>query len=465
MKWECLIAALLLSCSTAAAQSPVLSRGTSAAKVATVTANLTISGPSIPNSFVGISSEAGDLIGGYYQGTTGNAASYIGLARLLGANGYLRIGGNSSDTATPPALTSGIASNLASFIAGIGAGWKVIYTLDAVANNSATAATQAGLLATALGTANVIFQYGNEPITAGHFNNSTYATMWNAYQTAVTGAVSGALVAAPDDGLLGGGGTTNQASLAGLSVGTAALSFVTIHAYEYCSPTTLTAAPFPLGKWSSIDAPNFGPVSSWASLTKMRITEQNAICNQGQAGMTDTMMNVAYTVMKASTLAQFGWAGMDTHNVFPPSGNGGQAANYNAFVQQVDGGFSPGPAFYGMYLFAQIEGQTIVNSSISGNSSISAIATHRAAGKANILVANVDAMDSVTITPAQSSAWSTANVLTVRAGAGAGCTDTTFKLGGQPILEGGSWSGTTFSINNGQSITLGPCEAALVSVQ
>lgn len=458
----CLSAALMTGGPAAAQVPDVFVRSTVTAKTATVTAKLSATGLTIPSSFIGISTEVGDLIVGYYQGTTGNAASYLGLANMLGANGYLRIGGNSADTATPPALTSGIAGNLASFVTALGAGWKVIYTLDAVANNSATAATHAGLLASALGTTNVVFQYGNEPVTSGHFNNSTYASMWNAYQTAVAGAVSGALVAAPDDAVSGTGGTGNQTTLSGLSVGVSSLTFMSVHAYEYCSPTTLTGAQYPLSKWQNTDVPNLWNVGSWASVTKMRITEQNMICNHGQTGMTDALMNAAYTVLKASDLARLGWDGMDTHNVYT---EGVSVGNYNAFVQQRDGGFSPGPAFYGMYLFSKIEGQTIVKTGVSGNANLSVIATQRAAGKANILVANLDPFDTTAVTPGQSSAWSKANVLAVRAGTGQGCTDKSLLLGGSPILEGGSWSGAPFTISSGQSFTLGPCEAALVSVQ
>jgi len=447
----------LLCGSTLHAQTPaIFASGTNPSQLATVSANLAITGLTIPTTFVGISTENQDLINGYFQGTSGNAASFIGLANLLGANGYLRIGGGSADFGTAPALTAGICTNLAAFVAALGAGWKVIYTLDAVANNSTTAATQAGLLATALGTANVVFGYGNEPITSGHFNAGTYATMWNAYQTAVVAAVPGALVQASDDGLIAGSGT--QTALAGLSVATSGLAFVTVHEYEYGAPTTLTNPGIPLSSWQDSGKYQIGNLTSWASLTKMRVTEGNMISNKGQAGMTDRLMHSAYTAMKYIDLAKLGWAGYDPHNFYSAP-----QANYNSLVQQVDGGFSPGASFYAMYLVSKLTGQTIVASSVTGN--VTAIATQRAAGKANILVVNLDTNSPATVTPAQSSAWSTANVLAVRGGTNNGCTDSTITLGGQPIGESGAWAGAPFSISNGQSISLAPCELALVQVQ
>lgn len=452
-----LLAVILLWCSAAHAQTPAsFAIGKPPSAIATVSANLTITGLTIPSTFIGFSTENQDLINGFFQGTTGNAASFIGLANLLGVNGYLRIGGGSADFVTPPALTAGICTNLAAFVAALGAGWKVIYTLDAKANNAATAATQAGLLATALGSANVIFGYGNEPITSGNFNAGTYATMWNAYQTAVVAAVPGALIQASDDGFLAGSGT--QTALAGLSVATSGFTFVTAHGYEYGSPTILTNPAIPFSSWQDNSRYLAANLNSWASLTKMRMTEGNMISQHGQAGMTDRLMHAAYTAMKYADLAKLGWAGYDPHNSY-----GGTPANYNAFVQQADGGFSPGPSFYAMYLTSKIAGQTIVNSAVTGN--ITAVATLRTAGKSNILVVNLDTNNATTITPDQSSAWSTANVLAVKAGSGNGCTDSVITVGGQSIGEGGSWSGAPFSINNGQSFTLGPCEVALVQVQ
>lgn len=423
---------------------------------ASVSVNLTITGATIPVDFIGLSGENQDLINGYFQGTSGNAASYIGLVNLLGANGSLRIGGGSADTASPPALTNGIATNLATFVAALGAGWKVVYGLNAKSNNSATAATHAGYIATALGASNVVFHYGNEPVTSGNFTTATYTTMWNTYHTAVTAAVPGALVAAPDDGLIAG--TGNLSEVSGLSVGVAGLTFVSLHAYEYGAPTVLTNAEVPLSSWRSLNKRSLQALNSWAGVTKMRVTESNMISNKGQAGMTDRLMHTAYTALKIGDLAKMGWAGCNLHNFY-----GTPVANYNTLVQNGDGSFSPGASFYALYLFSKLLGQTIVNSAVDGN--VSVIATQRAAGKSNMLITNIDPTNSVDVTVSQTSAWSTATVLAARSGTGLGSTDSVITLGGQAIGAGGSWSGAPFSINNGETFRLGPCEVALVQVQ
>src|ERR1700679_747746 len=61
----------------------------------TVTVNLASTGSAIPANFVCPSAQNQDMIaGGIYTGTD---TSFIGLAKLLGSNGILRMGGTSAD--------------------------------------------------------------------------------------------------------------------------------------------------------------------------------------------------------------------------------------------------------------------------------------------------------------------------------------------------------------------------------
>ena len=215
-----LAVAFLLSC---AAQANVIGR------VAQVSANLSGTGYTIPSGFVGLSGEVGDLIAGLYQGPcSGSNGSWLGVANLLGSNGVFRLGGNSSDQSSgAPALTSGIATNLATFMGCMGAGWKLIYGLNLQINNSSTAATQAGLIATAMGGgANVVFQFGNEAI-GNYVTKTQYETNWNAYYTAVLAAVTGLKVAATDSEDFG----DTQVVIAALTPGVSGMTYVTQHWY------------------------------------------------------------------------------------------------------------------------------------------------------------------------------------------------------------------------------------------
>lgn len=426
---------------------------------AAVMVNTSGSGLTIPSSFIGVSVEVADLINGYYQGTNGtwpsnsSASSFVSLIQLLGSNGVFRFGGASSDTATPPALTQNIANNAQTFLAGVGSGWvsNVIYGLDLFANNSTTAANQAGFLATAFGASHMTFQFSNEPLSSGHFGSiGAYQTAWNAYYTAVTGAVASANYAAWDDTDLQDASTI----IGGLTPGLSGLASVSYHRYGV--GTTAAAVISYVNQWNFFVSTNASYLGS--SVSKQRFTETNTLGNRGVVGLSDTLMAATFILTESIQLANYGYAGLNVHNVYA-----GGFGTYNPFIQNADGNFSPGTIFYGMYLFSQIEGQQILPSSVAGNGNIVAIATLRTASKANILIVNDDVYNSVPVTVNQSAAWSTATVLQLKGNSA--CGEKSPTLGGQVIGESGVWSGTTTTISNGQAVTLGPCEAALIKVQ
>jgi hypothetical protein len=440
------------------AQSPgsIAGGGYVPARIAHVSANLSGSGPTIPSNFIGISVEVADLIGGYYQGATGNAASMISLLQLLGANGVFNFGGSSSSTSTTPALTQNISNSAQSFLVGIGAGWttSVMYTLDLFANNSALAATQAGFLATSFGASHMVFQFDNEPFASGHFGSvGAYQTAWNAYYTAVTGAVASAGYAPWAD-------SDNQDAvsvISGLTPGFGGIAAITYHRYSQGTTAAQVIGYVPAHYYFL----NFNAsVFTAAQNAMQRLSETNSLGNRGLAGVSDTLSGATFILNEAAQVAAIGYAGINVHNVYA-----GGAGVYNPLVQLGDSNFTAGAVFYGMMLFSKIEGQQIIPSAVGGNANIVSLATIRVSGKANILVVNNDTFNPSIVRPDQSSAWSTASVLQIKSATGAACGDTSLTIGGSAIGKSGAWSGVPFSINSGDSIRLGPCEAALVQVQ
>lgn len=423
-------------------------------RIATISVNLSALGPTIPTNFIGLSAENQDLINGYYQGTTGHASSFIALVNLLGSHGVLRIGGSTADESTPPALTSQIATNLASFVGGLGANWTTIYGLDLFAANSGVAVTQAGYLATALGVTKVTFQMGNEPVTSGNFTLGSYETAWNSYYTAIIGAVSSARFAAWDDYSLG----STQAVIAALTPGLSGMSYVTQHYY-----TTNGASATEPQMLGLLQGMTFSTNIPWAGAVPTRLTETNSMNTRGVAGMSDRLMAATFILNESIELAAGGWNGINVHECYTLSG---AACVYNPVIQQPDLNFAPGPIFYGMYLFAQIEGDQIAQSAVSGNgSNVDEIAVAGSGGKAIILVSNNDPYSPVSVTPNESVTWSTASVLLLAASDNLGCTSAQPVLGGQPIGESGVWRGFPSTISNGQAVVIPPCGAALIQIQ
>lgn len=462
----------------------VAGAGPQVTRVATVNVNTSGSGLTIPPSFVGLSGEVADFVNGFYQGTsgtwtsggvTGNAASFISLMNLLGSNGVMRLGGGTSDNVTAPTITSGMATNLNSFLTGLGSGWSLIYGLDLKANDTTTADTTAANIATAVGVSHVIFQMGNEPSLTG-FTASTYETRWNTYYTAVSGAVSGARFGAIDDEMNIGFGNPKTVANA-LTPSLSGLQFLSQHWYSFCSGTWTSPAPDKLlqsvylNQYSAslagagwLGAANQGAGyllnQGLTGTVGQRMLETNSICGGGQTGMSDRLMASTWFLNTAMVLANNGWLGMNVHSGWPIG-----ISVYNTAIVQPDQNFSPGAVFYGMYLFSKIEGQQILPSSVGGNANIAAIATKGVNGNANIIAVNNDPNSNVLFTPRQSGAWTTATVLLIKDGTGMGCSDTSLTVGGQPIGESGSWAGSSFNISNGQSITLSPCGSALIQIR
>lgn len=452
--------------SSASAQAPQMGgrSGLPPAEVATIMVNTGGSGITIPQDFMGLSAEVGDLILGYYQ-PGGLNISYLGLVSLLGTHGVLRVGGNSSDsTPTAPALTQQIANNLHTFMSSMGSGWSLIYGLDMKINNTATAATHAGFIATAFGATNVTFHFGNEP--DAYLSTVNYETQWNAYYTAVTAAVTGAKYDAWDASSF----CCNITVALGLTPGTAGLNALTNHYYAPYGNVNSTTMQQILTDVATTFNNAAGFTSSFFQLNgiavadglKQRLTETNSVNLGGQAGITDRMFNTAWVINEAIAFANNGWAGINIHGTFKQV-NGGPGL-YNPVNQLSDGNFGPGPIFYGMDLFSKIEGQQILPSSFGGGN-INEIATKGSNGNANIVVVNNDISHSVIVIPQQSGPWKTASVLQVTDGTGLGCSDAAPMLGGKPIGESGVWTGAPSIIVNGGSILLPPCGTALIQIQ
>lgn len=430
-------------------------------QTATLTANLASTSYTIPSNFVGWSVENQDLIGGYYAATQ---TSFVNLAKLLGSNGILRIGGITSDTASAPglpALTQPIATGLAAYLAALGNGWTLIYGLDACDNNATNALTQAGYLITAMGAGNVVFQTGNEPPSeVCGFTQNQWTTVFNAYYTSITGTYATAKFATPDVT----NNSTVQSFTNGTTPGVSGSAYITSHWYPYGTGFTpvadqLISQVYNNDTVSTFNSYGFQANSSYAS-GKLVMSETSNRAGCGALGVSNTLMASAWYLNLAIALANDGWPAIMPHNAIMTCY--GQAHNgyYNPFVLQADSGFAPSPIFYGMYLMSKIEGQQTVALTKTGTAYVRAIATIGASGNANILVQNNATTFRTTVTPAQSAAWTSATVLLLEGY----CDSTAPILGSQPIQESGVWTGQAFTISNGDSITVSPCGAALINI-
>jgi hypothetical protein len=124
----------------------------------------------IPSDFVGLSYESAILAPGNYFAP--DNASVLGLISLLGQDGVIRIGGNTSERTVWRAdakpgqheeivITPASIDRLAAAVRTLG--WKLIYGLNLARGTPEQAAEEAAYLSQAVGANLLAFQIGNEP--------------------------------------------------------------------------------------------------------------------------------------------------------------------------------------------------------------------------------------------------------------------------------------------------------------
>lgn len=369
-----------------------------------VTAILGDTSSTIPSNFVGLSSETQDIIADTIY--TGSNISLQNFVKLLGSNGILRVGGTSRDTGhqgnPTPALTQRIANDLAGFNSALGSGWSLIYGLDLGSNNPSEAVTQAGYIINAFGIGNVIFQIGNEP--DNWYSPFTYMSMWNNYYSSLSASYPLIIFAAPD---LAEVTSDTQNYTVSLAPGISSLNSLSTHFYGVgCNPVSISYASYLANPASQSWTANYAS-------GKLRLTESGGICAGGQPGYTNVLLQAAWYLNTAISIANAGWIGFNYHSVMTPYAPwGDRISYYNPYRVHNDKGYYPTPVFYGLLLFSKIEGHQIVGTSLFG-------ATF------------------VLVKPDQSNSWSTAKNYIITSSVG--CADTSPTLNGYAIGEGGSW--------------------------
>jgi hypothetical protein len=407
-------------------------------------------GPVIPQNFVGFSGEVLDFTGGIYSA---NNTSLIGLLRLLGPNGVMRIGGGTEADVPPDPLTQDIANDAAGFLNELGSGWSLLYGLPDGVTDPDLAVQHAGYLLNALGQARVAFQIGNEPNLHYQDNEQAWLNVFNPYYQALTAAFGALNYGAPDTSQLLDLSWPNDTPL-----GEAGFQFLTTHKYwpNACNP--LPQLPSVKSILDDAQVPSY---PGWS------ITEFGIICDGGDPRITNRLIAATYYLKLAQSAASGGWAGIMPHNVIIPElwGDGlTRPAYYSQFALQPDGGYAPTPMFYGMYLFARMTGQQLITAQtpVDYSKAASIMATESPNGTANILVVNINPKRGFSVRPDQTAPWSRANYFLL---SGTSCADPAPVLNLFPIGEGGVWGGSVASMNRGDTVFVPPCGAFLIEIQ
>jgi hypothetical protein len=425
----------------------------------TVTTNLASTSSTIPNGFVGISIRFATAysVPNYTKPVldvyTETNTSLISLLQLLGTDVQFRLGGTAGDDGNNfPNPTQANVNHVAAFVNAISA-QPMLFQLPLHINQPTNSVALLGMQLAATPSVSTIVEFGNEPDAYG-VSVATYHSLWNTLYSDVIASYPSSILDAPD--------VSNLANMAtyttGLTPGKAGLHWVTSHYYE---ANNLTVAGIG-AMLATVGSQNY--TSNVAYSSNFKMNETNIATGQTNVGVVDGLTGTAWFLEEAIQLAKAGAQGLNVWNGDVHS-TGVTPIPENTYLRNNDGTYSPHSAFWGMLLFSKITGQTIAATTITGSGSANAISTVGASGNANQIIVNGSPVNTLSIKPAQSTAWSTATVLRVASSDGTGCLNTTPTVGGAQIGASGTWAGTPFTINNGDSFSLGPCEAALVQIQ
>ena len=452
------IAALLLA--------PVLAWGQSypsptfasvnVAQAVTFSANNASPGAAISPNFVGWSEEFEDFLNGYM--TTANT-SWLGMVKLLGTNGVLRVGGSTCDLSTTNSFTQAQVNALQQFVAAMGGGWSVLFCVNLQAQNNSLSATQAGYVNNAFGS-NATIDLGNEDLDGGQFpNNAAYIAAWNSMYAAVTAAVPGVQIDAMHDGNF----QTTRTVVPSLTPGLAGLALLDYHWYGLTTYATTPALLYNSLVLNSTGLANFFANDNiWSTPNKTRLAETNTVGAGGVDGISNVLASATWTLGEDILFATHGWQGTNVHNSFFQGFINGKNATYNSFVLEPDGGIGAGADFYALLLFSMVEGKSVLPLTVTGNYSGYSIAVQGANGKAQILIANTDTVNVLVAQPTQTASWTSGSVMMLT---GPSCTSKTVTLGGSTVGEGGVWSPVSVpTVPNGGLVSIPPCSSALITL-
>src|SRR5580704_11525915 len=336
----------------------------------------------IPDDFTGLGYEISSVaIPGLLSDKN---RAYVRLVRGLGANGVIRVGGITSDSASfaadaaasPAAKATLInAANLRELGAFLDAiGWRLIWGLNLGSGDSKNAAAEAVAVAAAVRDKLLAFEIGNEPdgfagdaIDARrpkHYGYGDYLKEYRAYKAAIRSKLPDAPFAGPDASW-----ATDWVSRFAADEGND-LKFLTKHYYragannpylDKLIDSSQRAEYEARAKNNKIELLTREDTSlrgmlqelstaASASHVPFRICEANSFYGGGQPGVSDVFVSALWVLDFMWALASGGAAGV---NMETGVNHLDFVSYYSPIANDADGAASIGPEYYGMLAFAQ----------------------------------------------------------------------------------------------------------------
>jgi hypothetical protein len=411
-------------------------------------------GRQIAPDFVGLSFESAILAAADYF--TADNASLLGLIRSLGANGVIRIGGDTSErTVWRPDAKPTVWNNFVITPASIDRlaaalrmlGWNLIYGLNLARGSPEEAAEEAAYVSTAVGSNLVAFQIGNEPDGFGRWaavRSKAYAAAaflaeWRRYHKAIRARVPEARFAGPD--VIGE--TDWVAALA--AERPTGLVLLTHHYYaDGPAGGPHVTLPKLLHSGDRL-VPLLEKLARAARMYSLpyRIVETNSVYNEGQLGVSDTLGAALWGLEFMFEVAAAGAVGVNfhtgSHNLRP-----GTEKAYTP-IASTGGHYRAAPLYYGMLAFGQAARGVLVPAPIaSSTSNLKAFAVRAPEGSLRVCLINKDFRRGGRVTIDLGRSFVASSVM--RLEGPAADANTGITLGGASVDEFGAWAPATSEV-------------------
>jgi glycosyl hydrolase family 79 len=432
-------------------------------------------GRQIAPEFIGLSYESAILAGGGYF--TPDNASVLGIIRLLGENGVIRIGGNTSERtvwraeAKPAAadsfvMTPASVDRLAAAMRVLG--WKLIYGLNLARGTPEEAAEEAAYVARAVGSYLLAFQIGNEPDGFGRwtavrpktYDAAAFLAEWRTFHAAIRSRVPDAYFAGPDVAAE----TNWVAALAERNP--EGLVLLTRH---YYADGPAGAPHVTLAKLLRSDGqivPLLEQLAHYSRAYRLpyRIAETNSVYNEGQPGVSDTLGAALWGLELMFQVAAAGAAGINFHaGVHNVRASDDKA--YTPITRNGSGSHRAAPLYYGMLMFAQAARGALVPARLASDSSdLKAFAVRAQEGTLRVCLINKDFRRGARVRIDPGRSFVVASVMRLAGPAADAASGVT--LGGASVDEFGGWAPAinVVALPTGRDITVDVPAASAVLV-
>ncbi|HEY6996211.1 MAG TPA: glycosyl hydrolase family 79 C-terminal domain-containing protein [Xanthobacteraceae bacterium] len=406
----------------------------------------------IAPDFVGLSYESAILAAGDYFAP--DNASVLGLVRLLGAEGVIRIGGNTSErtvwrAAGEPAaaesfvITPAKIDRLAAALRILG--WKLVYGLNLARGAPEDAAAEAAYVARAVGANLLAFQIGNEPDGFGRwtavrpksYDAPAYLAEWRAFHAAVRARVPDARFAGPDVAAA----TDWVAAFA--AARPAGLVLLTRHYYADGPAGAPHVTLARLLRSRRQLAPVLDELAREGRAYRLpwRIVEANSVYDEGQPGVSDTLGAALWGLELMFAAAASGAAGVNFHAGVHNRRPGDDKA-YTPIARAEAGRHRARPLYYGMLMFAQAARGALVPARLAPDiGELAAFAVRAPEGSLRVCLINADFVRGARVRIDPGRRFAVASVMRLSgpsADATAGVT-----LGGAGVDDFGRWAPAT----------------------